>query len=220
MNPGENLNLLSDVRTLAKNDARQTLMIDTAANTLRRFDGSRIFEIAMFAIDAADHAAQKGALAAEAEDRSLRNLDTPKKQEDVLRGHRVGVALWMALANSATKIPYRATNHQVFAALGLFLLKAAMLDSIGMSREMRLLDAAECIYAWQHLKPPSKSTALWRDALNAMLPKLVLDNGKNMPAKEALRVFVAANPSFEDDVENENTFGVALSRLRTAAKPK
>lgn len=207
--------LRADVRYLVRGDARSALMLQVAEKSLLRFSATQLFAVAVFAHDAAANAAQRQAFAAIAQDPSLQHLTTEQQEEAVLRSHRVGVALAAAL-ELPCKVPYQATRHQLFVALGLFVLKAALLEEAGTAREMRLLDAAECIYAWEHLKPPGGVRVLWKQTLTAMLPELKLPNGKDMPAKPARLMFMERHPSFAAEADNLGTFGKTLSELRKA----
>lgn len=188
-------------------------MLEVAEKELLRFSAPQLFAVAVYAIDAAAKAAQRQAFAAIAQDPSLQQLTTKQQEEAVLRSHRVGVALATAL-EAPSKAPHQATRHQLFVALGLLTLKAALLEKAGTVRELRLLDAAECIYAWEHLKPAGKNTALWKQALTAMLPELKLPGGKDIEAKEARRLFIAKHPSFAKEADNLGTFRKTISQLR------
>lgn len=225
MNEREGVDLLADARHLAGIDPRFSLMANVAAHSLRRFDAFSVYKIAMFALDAAMLTISNWEVANQdtirrandpanrkARHEQLRN-GTHQAPADALVIPRIGSALWTVLASRGMKRPCGAKDRELFAALGLLLLKAALMAAVDQ-REGLLLDAAECIYGWQHLKPKTKPTAPWRDSLEAMLPKLRGPDGVDLPAKRAHKVFLEVHPHFKVEVENVSTFGVALSRLR------
>jgi hypothetical protein len=154
--------------------------------------------------------------------------------------HRAGSALWAALAsNKGRKRPHSAKDDELFAALGLVLLirgmswrpaiggrdgirsimdggESAVRELIrgGQQATEDLLDAAECVLGWHHLKPKPELRAAWKRAFVEMLPTFSLPGGGFISAREAAKVFSAAHPQFKASVERGKAFDVDYSRLQ------
>ena len=156
--------------------------------------------------------------------------------------HRAGSALWVALERKEVTRPHSARDDELFAALGLVLLVRGMswrpaiggrdgvrslLDggeealrgfaADGRQATENLLDAAECIYGWQHLKPKPELQAPWKQAFVKMLPAFAVPGGGFISAKEAAKAFSEAHPEFRahaDIVARGKAFEVDYSRLQ------
>ena len=155
--------------------------------------------------------------------------------------HRSGSALWAAIKKKlAVKRPHSATNAELFAALGLIFAIEGMswrpsiygkkgvnslidegddavrtvLDGFAQATQS-LLDAAECVYGWQHLCKPKEPKTDWIKTLHETLFEYVQPGGYKgnyMNPKVAHKHFEAAHPLFKKKASRtfENEYREAI----------
>lgn len=134
--------------------------------------------------------------------------------------YRAGTLLAAGLPGLTKKDrPANAKDSQLFAALGLLLINNGLHCAHGETREALLLDAAECIYAWQNLKDEIKHREPWIQDLLATDPgEFIGSGGRVMTAKKALARFHHLYPAHVSSIDSDRTFGNEYTPIRRAAK--
>jgi hypothetical protein len=235
--------LLDEIASLLKGthqnaSRRHALLVQVARVSLGRIKGPQVRSVAEYALRLS-HTANQNAIV-EAGDVGRRAIERignastidemisqHQRDSTVLTIHRPTSALMQML--SSGKYPqsgrlHRASDKQLFSAMGLMLLCEALKAPFGITREEMLIDAAECILVVAPVKTLGLggTRAEWRNVLRSEWHRIAEVHGPNFSAKVAASFLAEQHPDIEPPAR-QKTFENVVSELRgemTAMGPK
>ena len=216
------MGLLQRVAHMAAYEGAANLMVQVALGTLQGVAEGDLEQLAAFAVE------QVAAEKFRQEERRrvlIENFSTYRASGTTIPLYRASTLLLEGMQRTRAKPPLKVRKAQLFAALGLALLDAGLRTASEVpfgvvtwklgGRERMLLDAAECIHAWQHaVDEGRKAREEWRQALGEFIRALHRENRLPSTAKEALRMFVEVHPAHEAKVANVNSFAAIYSETK------